>query len=89
MNELRINESKHSYEAYATFATEEERDAFIAKFPKSVRLWATTLGDLNGKKWACARFEVVLQSNAVVGEVNEAGLKRLAKFQEVLAKVAA
>jgi hypothetical protein len=89
MNKLEIQQSDYSYDAYATFETEEERDAFISKFPKSVRLWATTLGDLNGRRWACARFEVVLQSNAVVGEVNEAGLKRLAKFQEILAKVAA
>jgi hypothetical protein len=89
MNELKIQQSDYSYNASATFLTDEERDAFIAKFPKSVRLWATTLRDLDGITWACACFKVVLQSNAVVGEVNEAGLKRLAKFQEVLAKVAA
>jgi len=89
MNKLEIQQSDYSYEAYATFSTDEERDAFIAKFPKSVKLWGTSLRDLDGKTWSCARFQVVLQSNAVVGEVNEAGLKRLAKFQEVLAKVAA
>lgn len=89
MNELKIQQNDYSYTAYATFLTNEERDAFIAKFPKSVRLWATTLGDLDGRTLPCACFEVVLKSSAVVGEINEAGLKRLAKFQQILAKVVA
>ena len=88
MNELKIQQSEYSYEAYAIFEQAEERDAFIAKFPKSLKLWATTLYD-DGNYLPIARFQVVLQATATTGEVNETGLKRLAKFQELLEKVGA
>jgi hypothetical protein len=49
-------------------------------------VYASVLSD-NGVVKPMASFRVVLVANRVVGQVNEAGLKRVAKFKDVLAKL--
>lgn len=66
------------------FNTDEELDNFVAKFPKYVRVIKTRGFDQTRQGgYPVATFVVDLESNAKAGEVNEAGLKRLAKFREI------
>ena len=85
---LQITENEFIFEAVAIFANDSDRDEFIAQFPKSVGVYGTTLHDLEGKIKPIACIRVLLSANKVNGEVNETGLKRIARFKEI-AKVGA
>lgn len=66
------------------FNTDEELDNFVAKFPKYVRIIKTRGFDQTRQGgYPIAAFVVDLESNGIAGEVNETGLKRLAKFREI------
>jgi hypothetical protein len=67
------------FSASITFTTNEERDAFVALFPKSVKVVATTLSGLVIDQ-PYATIQVALHADAVNGGVNETGIKRLRKF---------
>lgn len=73
------------------FETEAELSEFVAKFPKFVKVQATTIKGMDrseedpiGRTMPMASFEVKLVSNSATGEYNETGLKRLAKFHEIV-----
>jgi len=73
------------------FETEAELSEFVAKFPKFVKVLATTVNGMDrsednptGRQMPMASFEVKLVSNNATGEFNETGLKRLSKFHEIV-----
>ena len=73
------------------FETESELTDFVAKFPKYVQVKADSLGPMKQKfsnatldRMPMADFEVFLMPNGSTGEVNETGMKRLAKFREIV-----
>jgi hypothetical protein len=71
-------------DAMVAFATEAERDAFMAAFPKMVGLRANHLYHSTGKL-PCATFSVRMASNGTTGAANEAGAKRVARFAAIAA----
>jgi hypothetical protein len=85
---LQITENESIFEASAIFTNEADRNDFIAQFPKSVGVYGTTLYTLENEIKPIACIRVVLSANKVSGEVNETGLKRIAKFKQI-AKVGA
>ena len=92
MNNIRINKSEGFYQATAIFDTESERDAFIGNFPKFVKVVPNVLSSLvDGKSQVkpIAYFQVALSATALTGNANETGIKRIAKFEEILEKVGA
>jgi hypothetical protein len=66
----------------ATFATVEERDAYIAARPKMLRLKAATLHSDGGKR-PIVTFDVSFIADGVTGSANETGMKRLRRFLEL------
>jgi len=84
--EIKVWDNEDVYEVMVVFENEFDRDEFVAQFPKWVKVYASVLGS-NGVAKPIANFRVVLAANKVVGQVNEAGLKRVAKFKDVLAKL--
>ena len=73
------------------FTTEAEQVAFIAKFPKYVKVLASTITGMDhgfsnapSNTMPTASFTVNLIPNQATGEVNETGLKRVAKFREIV-----
>lgn len=68
------------------FATEAERDAFVALFPKSVNVRKNVMYHRAGVL-PCAEFSVATTSTGVTGAVNETGAKRLARYTAILATV--
>jgi hypothetical protein len=84
--EIKVWDNEAVYEVNAVFENEFDRDEFVAQFPKWVNVYPAVLWDNNEAK-PMAKFRAVLVANNRVGEVNEAGLKRVAKFKDVVAKL--
>jgi hypothetical protein len=84
--EIKVWDNEAVYEAHVVFENEFDRDEFVAQFPKWVNVYPNILWNNNDPK-PIAVFRAVLSANRVVGEVNEAGLKRVAKFKDVVAKL--
>lgn len=89
--------SEDIYDLAVTFATLEERDEFVSRFPKSMNVKATTLGCYNyeGNKgtthipyaflsisWTTNRNG---KENQVTGSRNESGIKRMKRFYDAIA----
>jgi hypothetical protein len=74
--------TEFNFSAGITFTTNEERDAFVALFPKSVKVVATTTSAASDPiaRQPFATMQVSLHADAVNGGVNETGIKRLRKF---------
>jgi len=73
------------------FETETELSEFVSKFPKYVKVYSTIISGmsrhyLNAPQDAMPRasFEVSLSPDKVTGEANESGIKRLAKFRQIV-----
>ena len=84
--EMKVWDYEEIYEVTAVFENEFDRDEFIAQFPKWVNVYPSVLWSSNEAVKPIAQFRAVLSADKVVGEVNEAGLKRIAKFKDVVAK---
>lgn len=83
---VKIQENESVFDVTAVFDNEVERDEFVAQFPKWVGVKSTQLYSVNQGAKPIAFFQVWLMKTNVTGEVNEAGLKRIAKFKDVFAK---
>jgi hypothetical protein len=72
------------------FETETELSEFVSKFPKYVKVYSSTISGMlmysNAPQDAMpiASFEVSLSPDKVTGEANESGIKRLAKFRQIV-----
>jgi hypothetical protein len=77
--------TEFNFSAGITFNTNEERDAFVSLFPKSVKVIGTTTSSASDPiaRQPYATMQVALHADAVNGGVNETGIKRLRKFIEV------
>lgn len=69
-----------SMEASVYFDTEEERDAFLAKFPKSVGLRKNVCGVKDIGWVPCVQLRAKFRTDGVNGGVNETGIKRSRRF---------
>jgi hypothetical protein len=67
---------------FGAFANAAERDAFIARFPKSAGIKATTLST-TGAVFAAAAAQGNLRPNGVNDGINEAGLRRYRRIVEI------
>lgn len=70
-------------EAFAVFDDEAKRDAMVALFPKSTKVYASTLTsyeDDKPVKRPTLCFIVNFKRNGVTGEFNETGARRLRSF---------
>lgn len=65
----------------ADFDTETDRDAFLARFPKSVGVKAVTSYGVDREPRPAAKFDVRFLSDRANGGVNETGI---ARFRKVL-----
>ena len=83
---VKVWDNERVYQAIVEFENEFDRDEFVAQFPKWVDVYPNVLWNNNDPK-PIACFRAVLSANKRVGEVNEAGLKRVARFKDVLAKL--
>lgn len=68
-----------------TYRTSEEADAIVALFPKSVKVWATTLDGITETGSSelithLVMLRVILTANSVTGAVNETGTRRVRAF---------
>lgn len=63
------------WKLFGVFATEEERDTFLARFPKSAGVKATTLGAAD-RSYPAVRAQANLYADGVNKGINETGLKR-------------
>lgn len=68
-----------------TWDDEADRDAFVATFPKFVKVKATEAWCLDGTKRAAVSMSIAFVPNAVTGEINEAGIKRARRLISILA----
>jgi len=73
------------------FETETELSEFVSKFPKYVKVYSTIISGMSRHylnapqdQMPMASFEVSLSPDNVTGEANESGIKRLAKFHELV-----
>lgn len=73
------------------FESESQLTDFLAQFPKYVKVKASSIGPMErnytnatSSRMPMAHFQVFLMSNGSTGEVNEAGIKRLTKFREIV-----
>lgn len=89
---VRLHGSPYSINFYATYPTEDARDAIIALFPKYVGAKATSLtgydrtAEVGRQRWTlpALSIRIKLVANKSNGGVNEAGAKRGRKALEVL-----
>lgn len=70
------------------FESDEQRDEFVARFPKYVKVSASALTKWNAEDNSESRIpnatvSVTLAATTTNGGVNEAGLKRIRKFLEI------
>ena len=68
------------------FETSEDCNNFVNLFPKSTKVFATSLSGLTDGVYTTrpmASFGVNFNSTGVTGDINETGLKRLQKFLTV------
>lgn len=79
---IQIDATEWNFSAGITFDTAEQRDAFVALFPKSVKVIGTTASAASDPiaRQPYATMQVALHADAVNGGVNETGIKRLRKF---------
>lgn len=86
---LHFTNSTYHIQASAYFPTADERDAYLALFPKSSGVKATRIGcrDENGNsvEYPGVRFSAKISADGVNGGVNETGIKR---FRQVIRTVA-
>jgi hypothetical protein len=85
---IKMSAINEGIDAMTVFATVEERDAFIALFPKSVKVVASTLSGYDmetSSSWSApiAAWGVRIDADGVNGGVNETGIKRINKFMAV------
>lgn len=89
MNAKEINKTinERVYSVEVVFETVEQCQAYIASFPKAVgKIYATSIrGVAYDREYPLARFEILIKADGVNGGVNETGLKRIAKFEEIFA----
>lgn len=74
------------------FATREEAAAFVAQFPKSQRVYASTCSGLNmvtKKSWETytGNVDFSFTANGTTGAKNESAIKRFRAFEKTLAKL--
>jgi hypothetical protein len=73
----------------AMFKTREQASEVAAQFPKSCKVWATSLGGSDDFS-AIVTFRVLpASSNKGMGEMNEAGAARLKSFLKHVEKIGA
>jgi len=72
------------------FETETELSEFVSQFPKYVKVYSSTISGMlmysnaPQDRMPIASFEVSLSPDKVTGEANESGIKRLAKFHQIV-----
>lgn len=80
---IKATATEYGFGASIDFETIEQRTAFVAMFPKSIKVHATECGGLidgTYKAWPVATIVVHLTADANNGGTNETGLKRIQKF---------
>jgi len=84
MNKISARATEYGFDADITFETADQLEAFIALFPKSVKVYATTTTTLSDSTIKPqASFGVRLTADAINGGVNETGIKRIRKYISV------
>jgi hypothetical protein len=69
-------------------ADRDEAEAFVAKFPKSVKLGVSVFGNSgNHARMGFVQQSIKLSANGVHGEKNETGIKRYYTFKKACAKL--
>lgn len=79
-NTITARATEFSFDAGITFETQDELQAFIALFPKSVKVYGTLCTTVAGITLPYASFSVSLGSDEVNQGTNETGIKRIRKF---------
>lgn len=93
MNKIKITARTSAFDAHVDFATVEERDAFVALFPKFVGVKASFVGTLD--QWDDLKtakqitlptsfVQVSLTANGTNGGRNETGIKRALRYLAVV-----
>jgi len=79
MNNIQVRATEYTFDAGITFETTDQVEAFIALFPKSVKVIASKHSSPEGT-FPYAVFGVRLAADAINGGVNETGIKRIRKY---------
>jgi hypothetical protein len=69
------------------FATVEAATAFVAQFPKSVKMFTCTVSTSEGGKYYLVNTRANLTSNGINGGINETGLRRYQAVVKAAAKL--